>query len=231
MHLLRKSLLITTLSVLPAIVFAGGDPDDLADNEALGASLPAAQSNQVLADQQSKDAASSKDRSIQLYASDKTAEFLYEREGPLLGLQNTRSNAGFIFSEERDNALTGSIMYDSNQTLIPSVNLAFGLKAFAGLLSIENADVFGLGASIEASYLLPIQKFPLELSAALNYAPDILTFGQSDRIIDWNVRAGIPLTSQIDGFIGFRFLQFDTRPGDLELDDHVHLGIRWNLAN
>jgi hypothetical protein len=63
----------------------------------------------------------------------------------------------------------------------------------------------------------------------VNYAPDILTFGQSDRIFDWHARAELPLTKSISGFVGVRFLQFDTRPGDRELDKKVHIGVRWLL--
>ena len=169
-------------------------------------------------------------KTMQLYASDKAAEVLYERSGPVFNLNNSRASASFLFNEKRDNALTGSIMYDVEPEFFPGLTLSFGSKLYAGLLSVENTDVVGLAASIEAGYQIPIRQFPLKLSAAVNYAPDILTFGQSDRIIDWNVRAGLALTKNIVGFVGLRFLQFDTRPGDRELDKKAHLGIRWNLA-
>ena len=170
-------------------------------------------------------------RTIQIYASDETAEVLYERSESVFGLNNSRANVGVLFNEERDNVIAGSIMYDSEIEFFPGLDLSFGPKLYAGLLGIENADVVGLGANIEAAYHLPIRQFPLELSAGIAYTPDILTFGQSDRIIDWNVRAGLPLTKNITGFVGFRFLRFDTRPGDQELDERLHLGIRWSLAD
>ena len=168
-------------------------------------------------------------RAMQLYASDDTAELMYERAEPVFNLNNSRASVSFLFNEKRDNTITGSLMYDAEPEFFSGLTLSFGTKLYAGLLSIENADVVGLAASIEAAYKLPVRQFPLKLSASVSYAPDILTFGQADRIIDWNVRSGLALTKNIDGFVGLRFLQFDTRPGDRELDKKIHVGIRWAL--
>ncbi len=164
---------------------------------------------------------------FQIYASDKTAELRYQRQGPVLGLGNSYANVGFLVSEERDSALTGSIMFNAQSDLLSQFNFSFGIKTYVGLLGQENNDIFGIGGSIAASYQLPIEQVPLKFSAEFGYVPDIFAFGQSDRIFDWNVRAGVPLTENIDGYVGFRFLQFDTRPGDQELDDHFHIGITW----
>ncbi len=166
---------------------------------------------------------------MQFYASDKTAEMLYERTGPLLNLNNSRVSMSVLFNETRDNALVGSVMYDVQPRLLTGVTLSFGSQVYAGLLAIENTDIIGLAAGIEAAYQLPTNLLPLQLRAAASYAPDILTFGQADRIIDWSVRAGLAFTDNIDGFVGVRYLQFDTRPGDRELDKRAHMGIRWKL--
>jgi len=170
-------------------------------------------------------------RTMELYASDKAAQLEYETNGSVLGFDNNRATASFLFTEKRDNLFSGGIMYDAQPEFLPGLTLSFGTKLYAALLGFENSDVVGLGGSIEGAYQIPVRQLPVKLSAAINYAPDILTFGQSDRIIDWSVRAGLTLTNNIEGFIGFRFLQFDIRPGNRELDDQVHLGIRWNLAD
>lgn len=163
----------------------------------------------------------------QFYSSDKAAELSYERNNAIFGLNNDRAVVSFLLNEERDNAVTAGIMFDVKSSPVKGLKLSFGPKLIAGLLSIENADVIGFAASVEALYALPIKKFPLRLTTAASYAPDILTFGQSDRIIDWNIRVGLPLTDNIDGFVGARYLQFDTRPGERKLDQQVHFGIRW----
>lgn len=237
MHFTRH-FLIVSLGLLPALAIGGGEPDDLGAAD-LGAAKQAASSSQapVVANDSSVRQSNSNgtsepvERFIQVHASDKAAEVTYEYNGSVLGFRNSRASASVLFNEDRDNVLIGSILYDTQALLFPGLDLTFGLKTYAGLISTENFDIFGLAGSIEAGYTLPVQKFPLRLSAAINYAPDIFTFGQSDRIIDWNVRVGLPLTEYIDGFVGFRFLQFDTRPGDDEIDDQLHIGIRYNLSN
>lgn len=165
---------------------------------------------------------------FQLYTSDKAAEFAYQHNGPVFGLNNDRAVVSFLLNEERDNALTASIMFEAAPEFVEGLELSFGPKLIAGLLSIENADVIGFAANLEAVYSAPIKQFPLRLSTGFSYAPDVLTFGQSDRIIDWNVRAGLPLTNNIHGFVGGRYLQFDTRPGERKLDQQIHFGIRWS---
>lgn len=167
-------------------------------------------------------------RHIQFYASDKAAELRLEQTN-VLSLPDSRLRVGALFNEVRDNALIGALLFDTQPADIDNLTVSFGASVYAGLLAIENNDVIGIGAMAEGSYRFPVAEFPLTLSAGLGYAPDILTFGQSDRIFDWNVRASLPLTEQITGFAGVRYLQFDTRPGERELDRRVHLGIRWAL--
>lgn len=197
------------LVLLPGLVFGGVSPDGntVADNN---------------------EAVESK-KSMSVYASDKTAQFQFERSGGVFGLNSDRARIGFLTNETRDNTLTGSVLYDVNNSVIPGLSIMFGTKAFAGLLALENTDIVGIGASLEAAYLFPVERFPLTLTASFSYAPDILTFGQADRIIDWHVRASLPLTDNIEGFTGLRFLQFDTRAGQRELDKRVHIGVRWNI--
>ncbi len=197
------------LALLPSLVFGGVSPDGskVADN----------------------DGAVESQKSMSVYASDKTAQVQFERSGGIFGLNSNHARIGFLTNETRDNTLTGSVLFDANSSGIPGLSIKFGTKAFAGLLALENTDIFGFGASLEAAYLFPVERFPLTLSGSFSYAPDILTFGQADRIIDWHVRASLPLTDNIEGFTGLRFLQFDTRAGQRELDKRIHIGVRWNI--
>ena len=223
----RRTMALILLA-LPLVTLADGDPDELIEP---AAAQPAAAS--VGSSAQSGGGAQAEvsltESFFQFYASDKTAEFRYAVDGPVFGLGNSRAYAGFLFTEPRDNVLAAAILYDVELDVFPGLSLSFGPTALAGLLGEEDQDVVGFGATIEAGYLFPIRQFPLNLSAAVSYAPDILTFGQSDRIIDTTVRAGLPLRDNIEGFIGYRFLQFDTRPGERDLDKRLHLGFRLAL--
>ena len=227
----NRRIMALVLLALPVVTFADGDPTELDDPSA---APPVTTSTAETGNSQSTlagggaqaDEVALTERYFQFYASDKTAEFRYAIDGPAFGLNSSRAYAGFLFTEDRDNVLAAAILYDTELDVFPGLTLSFGPTALGGLLGEENQDVIGFGFTIEGGYLLPVRQFPLNLSAAFSYAPDILTFGQSDRIIDATVRAGLPLRDNIEGFVGFRFLQFDTRPGDEELDKRLHLGIR-----
>jgi len=173
----------------------------------------------------------------EFYASDEALQFTYERFGALPVFDNTRTTGSFIFSESRDVALIGGIFYDFTPDFLFGVDLSFGVKAYATLLGIEDEDAIAIGGAIEGRYRLPvetiplpyIEHFPLTASAGLGVAPDILSFGDSDRVIDWFARIGIEASEDIDVFFGFRFLQVNTQPGDTEIDDRFHLGVKWKL--
>ena len=169
------------------------------------------------------------DSSISLRVSDDVATLTYERDARRLGIDNGRVQAGFLLSEQRDTIFTGTLMVDTRPDLVPQVRLSVGARAYAALLGVENRDVVALGLGVEGFYSLPIRVLPLELQVGAFYAPDVLAFGQADRIIEWNADVGLRLRERLAAYAGFHFLQVDTRPGDREIDDEIHIGIRWTL--
>jgi len=225
--------LMIGMLLTPMAVVAGVDPDDMesfqtsavqANTESVGRVQNSELTSSVVVVPSVDD---EKQSTFQLYASDKAAEIQYETQNSMLGLNNDKSRVAFLFSEERDNAITASFLFDSNLLSIRGLAISFGPKLTAGLLGFENSDIISLGASAEIVYTLPSRRVPLRFSGEVSYSPDILTFGQSDRVIDFNYRVGLPLTSNITGFVGLRYLQFDTRPGERKLDQYVHVGFRW----
>jgi len=233
-----KQQFVTALMIAilhsPLIAVAGVDPNDAESARVIVVQASAESSSHAdtaeLASPITVEAHAGDEKysTLQFYASDKAAEIQYETNKSMLGLGNDRSRIAFLFNEERDNAITASFMFDANLQSINGLAFSFGPKLTAGLLGFENNDVISLGASAEMVYTLPSKRVPLRLSGEISYSPDILTFGQSDRVIDFNYRAGLPLTSNIHGFVGLRYLQFDTRPGERKLDQHVHVGFRWS---
>lgn len=169
------------------------------------------------------------EKRLDVYFSDKVGNLQYERSASMINVPNGRINAGFLFSEERDTLFSGSIMLDSDGDLLPGVRLSFGSRGYVALLGLENADVFGVALGIEADFIVPLEILPLRLSASYFYAPDILAFGDADRIFDWDVNIGLQLRDSFLVYTGVRYLQMDTRPGKREVDDKLHVGVRWNF--
>jgi len=169
---------------------------------------------------------------VEVYVSDQVAFAKYERsaiEIERLKLEEARVHLGFLYSEGRDTVFQGGLAADTAITRI--VRLSFGARGYVGLLGDENEDTFAAAVGVEAAYKLPFERLPLELAASIYYAPDILTFGSSDRIIDTRFGVSLPVRPQLSIFGGARFLQFDTRPGDEEVDNQIHLGARWDFRD
>lgn len=177
------------------------------------------------------DVDASANRTFELYASDKTVQARYDRDSEVVKVDNGRYHAAFLFNENRDLLFTSGLNIDAQPDFLPGVTFSVGGKGYAALLARENSDVVGLGFGLEAGYVLPLKRFPLQIDLGVYYAPDILTFGQSDRIIDWQARVGVALTDKMEVFVGHRYLQFDTRPGEEKLDNKVHIGLRWLLQD
>ena len=169
-------------------------------------------------------------RSLTVYASEDAADLKYERDASLINVTNGRIGAGFLFTEERDNIFTANVMLDVQTGLPTSTHLAAGVRTYAALLGEEDQDVGAFALGVEGSHQLQTKILPIELSAAFFYAPDVFTFGDSNRVIDWYVRGGVQLRSNLHAFVGLRFLQFDTQPSDREVDDKLHVGLLWNFS-
>ena len=166
-------------------------------------------------------------RTITVYASDDAFRAEYETDVERLDIADARFSGGFLLSEERDNVFSATLMLDTFPDLVPDVRLSFGTRAYVALLGVENRDVFGLGLGVQGAYELPVDFLPLQLGSEFFYTPDALAFGQADRIVDWNIDVGLAVRENISAFVGFRFLQFDTRPGDRDVEDDIHVGVRW----
>ena len=162
------------------------------------------------------------------YVSDKAFSLQYERSTIEYGVEQGRVDAGFLFTEERDLLFQAGFAIDA-PTLASSFRFSFGSRAYIALLGDENNDAFALALGVEAAYNLPFERLPLELHASAYYAPDITTFGQGERFIDANVDVILPVRQQFDVFAGFRFLRVDMRPGDTDLDDQIHAGLRYSF--
>ena len=87
-------------------------------------------------------------------------------------------------------------------------------------------DVFSVAVGAEIRYeLLRRQGIAVTLQGA--YAPDILTFGSADNLLDLTGRIELPLTNSVIGYAGYRMLEFDLLTGSREVEESAHVGIRY----
>ena len=159
-----------------------------------------------------------------VYLSEKVAFAKLEQDASRFKVNNGRVHLAGLYSEERDSVFQAGLAVDAS--LANSIRMSFGTRAYLALLNAENTDTFSGAFGVEAAYNLPFKALPLEFAASLYYAPDILTFGASDRTIDAQIDFAFPLRAKSSIFAGLRFLQFDVRPEDSEVDNRLHIGFR-----
>jgi hypothetical protein len=164
---------------------------------------------------------------LSFYLSEKVAFAQYESSAKRFGLDRARTHLAFLFSEERDTVLQAGLALDAAFT--SSLRLSFGTRSYIAILSDENQDSLAVSVGAETAYQLPFETLPLEFGASFYYAPDILTFGVGDRAIDAQVDVTLPVREQFSVFGGIRYFQIDTRPEDREIDNRLHVGVRWDF--
>jgi len=71
---------------------------------------------------------------------------------------------GYSLTEERDFVIPGTLVVDTNPTLVPNSRFAFGTRTYPGLLGIENNDAPGIAVGMQAAYALPGEKFSEKLT-------------------------------------------------------------------
>lgn len=135
---------------------------------------------------------------------------------------------GMFLNENRDIVITSHFYVEADRLRFDRLTLKAGPVAYAALLSTENTDIFSIALGAEARYEL-LRQQELDLVARFAYAPDILTFGSADNIMDFTGQAELPLTERVTGFAGYRLFEVDLLSGEREIEESLILGIRYHF--
>jgi hypothetical protein len=115
------------------------------------------------------------------------------------------------------------------RNLLPDLlQVSLGARGLVGLLDDPDDDVVGIAPGVGARVRLPLGGPPMYIAGDFFYAPDILTFGDADEVIDFNVRYELQFLQNTTGFVGYRLLDFDRDGGgDDEIVDTLNVGLRF----
>ena len=168
------------------------------------------------------------DHAVEFYVSDDALQALYVRNLDLGEVGPTQARGGFFYNEDRDLIATGDLLVDVGEEVDTPrrFEIRVGTRVYGAFLAPEDQDVFGVGLGGEAQYFLGSNR-ATSITLGLFYAPDIVTFGQADNIKDVTLRLMTRLRSGMDIFVGFRTFEIDIQPTDREVDDNLHVGIRF----
>ena len=140
--------------------------------------------------------------------------------------QSTELGFGLFLNENRDIIATSHYYIEADALGTNRLTFKAGPVAYAALLNTENTDIVSVGVGAEIRFeFLRRQGVFVALHGA--YAPDILTFGSADNLLDLTARLELPLTGSVIGFAGYRMLEFDLLTGTREIEESVQVGIRY----
>lgn len=169
------------------------------------------------------------DAAGEISLSDESVQLRYIREHQSR-VSNDPGELGFglFWTENRDFVANANYHFEASRLRFDRLTLLAGPVAYAAMLNTENTDVFALALGVELRYEF-MRRLDLDLVGRAAYAPDILTFGSADQLWDVTARAELPLTDRVTGLAGYRLFEVDLLQGTNELEESIHIGIRYQF--
>jgi hypothetical protein len=161
--------------------------------------------------------------------SNDTLQLRYRDAGRNVDVGGGRASGSFFLSEERDIVLSGDLLFPAALGY-DRLQILFGPRAYAALLSDENSDVFAVSLGAEIRYELD-KNSGFAIAGQAFYAPDVLTFGTADNLTDLSARLEVRLQPRLTVFGGMRWFEFDLIDdgGTHTLQDELFAGLSWSF--
>jgi hypothetical protein len=169
-------------------------------------------------------------RQIELAVTDDTLQGKFLTDAGIVGLGGNTIGLGLLLSDDRD--FVGSVEFLAPgvlRRLLPDfLQVSLGARGLVGLLDDPDDDVIGIAPGVAARVRLPLGGPPMYIAGDFFYAPDILTFGDADSVMDFNVRYELQFLENTTGFVGYRLLHFDREHGGKDdIVDTLNVGLRF----
>ena len=166
-------------------------------------------------------------KGLDLRLADKTAEIIYLTESSTFGYGGADVGMGIFFNDADDLMFSASAMVaghgsGNNQAL----QFGVGVKLSFMTLDVLNLEAAALSVGGQIRYVIP-SKTPIAFLAEGFISPNITSFGDADRTMEYRLALELEVTPSARAYIGYRNIELDI-PGnvDYEMDDEVHLGVR-----
>lgn len=174
-------------------------------------------------------------------------EYLRDSDSQI-GIGGADIGAAVFFNDADDIMLTlGALITGSSAGRNRALQLGAGARLYAAsldldvaedpnnqALSILNArDQDEVGAAAiggKISYIFPAS-MPMAVTGEIFYAPDIVSFGDNEDLLDIQIRFELELAPTTRFYVGYRNLEVEMEDSgvDYELDDSAHAGVRFSF--
>ncbi|HBA34442.1 MAG TPA: hypothetical protein DCZ12_09950 [Gammaproteobacteria bacterium] len=176
---------------------------------------------------------------LDISISDETAEVMFLTHTSTLGLTKRAANAdtqeriegadiafGAFFNSNNDYLAHAEVMVKSRPVSAEgSVQFGLGVRASYGELDVEDSLAnLSIGGEIN---LRPYFARKMTVGGELFYSPLILSFMDSEELLEYAVDVKFELVPSSILYFGYRKVTVDTPTiSDLELEDNFHVGVR-----
>ena len=159
------------------------------------------------------------------------AEVIYKTEDATFGYGGADIGVGLLLTDNDDFLATGSILVSgSNAGDVNGLHLGVGAKIYAGKLDFPVNDQDGVSLAIggQVRYIFA-GKMPVAILLEGFYAPSVTSLSNFDGNTEVRFAVEVEVTPSARAYVGYRSLEFDleNKKSDHELDDKVHVGVRF----
>ncbi|WP_018233803.1 YfaZ family outer membrane protein [Thioalkalivibrio thiocyanodenitrificans] len=165
---------------------------------------------------------------LEVYLSDKTAQFRFINDAGVIGLPGADMSFGLFYSDDKD--YMGTVGLHAAGTPAGEHPVTFGLggRFYAGSIDDPDQSFQALALGGEARLTIPAN-MPMAVVGELHFAPSVTSFGDADQLLDWGFRYELEVTPGVSGFAGYRRLTLDLdEDSNYRVDKRVHFGIRFS---
>lgn len=159
--------------------------------------------------------------------SKETAQFTFRSDSSVVGWGGADLGLGFFYNEESDVIGHFSLLQMRQPSQQNPLTFGVGVKAYLGVLDNIDADVFALAIGGQLRYTIA-GTMPMAIYLEGHYAPEITSFADIDKVIDYSLGFQVEALPQTIAFVGVRRFEFELDNGaDYDADDsNIHIGIR-----
>jgi len=168
-------------------------------------------------------------QALDINLSDDTAQFRYITP---VGFQNsfggTELDLGFLYTTTEDvMGIVGFQAIDEAGSASPGLRVGVGVKGFAG--QVNENDVYAVTLGAQARFAPPMfSRFGI--FGDVHFAPDVVTFGDTERLLYINTRLEYQVLPQATVYLGYRKIRANiSSGGHVSIDNGGHAGIQFSF--
>lgn len=136
--------------------------------------------------------------------------------------QNFAGEFAFMHSDSND--LTADQVSYRFFTSDSDTGLQLGAKAF--WLDVESEGGFGIGLGLGFTRSLSEK---MDIGFQLHYAPDIITGGDFDNVLEYDLRLNYQMVENGSFFIGYRNIEADNGTVDIDVYEDPYFGLKFEF--